>query len=509
MRSTFFGLETARRGMMTQQSALHTTGHNISNANTPGYTRQRVNFTQTEPYPPASKNRPHIPGQMGTGVDAGSIQRVRDAYIDVQYRNENNKFGYWNTKAEALQRMEEILNEPSEDGLAKTMDRFWQSLQDLADDPTDSGARSVVRQRGIAVADTFNYLHNSLTAIQGDLKNEIDVTVKALNSLARQLNHINEQIAEVEPHGYLPNDLYDERDRLLDQMSELANIKVTYSSSGGNSLDIAEGKATVAFVAQDGTEYTIVDGKNLQYKKVAVTYDEAYVSELTIGGSKVTFENMTKVPIGKLSALIEMNGFKSNGTAYGVYPEMIANLDKMAFEFANAFNEVHREGYSLLEIDRDATYNLRFFQGVDHVEGAAGLIAVESLILDDELGLDRIAAALDPVKGDGRNALELANVKNKILEGDYINGTTLQSFYEGIIGDMAVQTQEANRMTDNSNTLKTAVEQRRESVSGVSLDEEMINMVKFQQAYNASARMVTVVDEVLDRIINGMGRVGR
>ena len=203
MRTTFFGLETARRGMMTQQSALHTTGHNISNANTPGYTRQRVNFTQTEPYPPASKNRPHIPGQMGTGVDAGSIQRVRDAYIDVQYRNENNKFGYWNTKAEALQRMEEILNEPSEDGLAKTMDRFWQSLQDLAHDPTDSGARSVVRQRGIAVADTFNYLHNSLTAIQGDLKNEIDVTVKALNSLARQLNHINEQIAEVEPHGYL------------------------------------------------------------------------------------------------------------------------------------------------------------------------------------------------------------------------------------------------------------------------------------------------------------------
>ncbi|WP_406686217.1 FlgK family flagellar hook-associated protein, partial [Rossellomorea vietnamensis] len=142
MRSTFMGLETAKRGMYTQQGALYTTGHNISNANTPGYTRQRVNFTQTEPYPSPSMNRPQVPGQMGTGVEAGSIQRVRDSFLDTQYRGENNKLGYWDTKMEAMKKMEEVMNEPSDSGLSKTMDMFWQSLQDLAVNPTNSGARS-------------------------------------------------------------------------------------------------------------------------------------------------------------------------------------------------------------------------------------------------------------------------------------------------------------------------------------------------------------------------------
>lgn len=104
MRSTFHGLEVAKRGMFTQQSALYVTGHNIANANTPGYSRQRVNFVQTEPYPPASMNRPQIPGQMGTGVEAGSIERVRESFLDIQYRGENNKLGYWEARADALKK---------------------------------------------------------------------------------------------------------------------------------------------------------------------------------------------------------------------------------------------------------------------------------------------------------------------------------------------------------------------------------------------------------------------
>jgi flagellar hook-associated protein 1 FlgK len=120
MRSTFMGLETARRGMFTQQSALYTTGHNISNANTPGYSRQRINFTQTTPYPSVGMNRPQLPGQMGTGVEAGSVQRIRESFLDVQFRTENTKMGYYGAMSESLTKMEEIMNHPKADCIARS-----------------------------------------------------------------------------------------------------------------------------------------------------------------------------------------------------------------------------------------------------------------------------------------------------------------------------------------------------------------------------------------------------
>mgnify|MGYP001420723265 CR=1 FL=1 len=493
MSSTFFGLETAKRGLNTHQSALQTTGHNIANANTPGYTRQRVNFKTTEPYPAPALNRPQIPGQFGTGVRAGSVERVRDAFLDVQYRGENSKYGYWNAQAEALRRMEEIMNEPSEDGLAKTLDRFWQSLQDLAVNPNDSGARSVVRQRGIAVADTFRYLSNSLTSIQEDVQSEIEMTVEEINSIARQLDNLNKQIAAVEPHGYLPNDLYDERDRLLDQLSELANLKIDYVKSGGNALDIAEGKVSVFIVASDGIEHLLVNGADLAAGPSPVVVDSD-TNEVTIGGDPVELD----MTIGKLSGLIDM---------HKEYTDMLENLDIMAYSFVTRFNEVHRDGWNLEAINSDppAHNPVNFFEELTEISGAAKNINLDEAIIDS---LDNIAAALTPEEGDGGNALKLADVKNEVLQ-DLPGTSTLQSFYQGIIGEMAVKAQEANRMQGNSDTLRSAVEQRRQSTSGVSLDEEMINMVRFQQAYNASARMVTVVDEMLDKIINGMGIVGR
>ncbi|KHF29020.1 Flagellar hook-associated protein 1 [Anoxybacillus sp. BCO1] len=276
MLSTFHGLETVRRGMTAQQQALYVTGHNIANANTPGYSRQRVNFEQTPPYPFASKNRPVVPGQMGTGVEGGTVQRMREEFLDVQYRGENMKYGYWNTRAEALYKMEEIMNEPSDEGLAKTLDRFWQSLQDLAVNPSNSGARSVVRQRGMAVAETFHYLSSSLKSIRDDIKNELDVTVKAVNSLARQLNDLNKQISEVEVHGYLPNDLYDERNRLLDELSQYVNVKVTPVPSGGSALKIAEGRFTVELVDRTGSTVigTLVDGRLGKVNEFQVTYQD-------------------------------------------------------------------------------------------------------------------------------------------------------------------------------------------------------------------------------------------
>jgi len=525
MLSTFGGLETVRRGMTAQQQALYVTGHNIANANTPGYSRQRVNFVQTPPYPYPSQNRPVIPGQIGTGVEGGTVQRMREEFLDVQYRGENMKYGYWNTRSDALKKMEEIMNEPSDEGLAKTLDRFWQSLQDLAVNPSNSGARSVVRQRGIAVTETFHYLSSSLKSIQNDLKNEIDVTVQAINSLATQLNNLNQQIGETEVHGYLPNDLYDERNRLLDELSQYVNIKVTPVSSGGSALKIAEGRFTVELVdkTSGATIGTLVDAKNGTVQKFDVQYKDNVTKEgpvvsFSLGNQTVnSFMNLKEN--GKIGALLHAYGYSEDGgaTEIGLYPDMLNNLNAMAKAFADTFNNVHSSGWSVKEINRGS----KFAASDPDLNGALrndfftydttdpDKIA-ETLNIHDNIknSLDYIAASQTGQLGDGSNATELAEVKNTTMS---IAGstTTIQNFYESVIGQMAVNAQEAERLANNSDTLRQSVDERRQSVSSVSLDEEMTYMIKFQHAYNASARMITMIDQMLDKIINNMGVVGR
>nr|WP_304216810.1 flagellar hook-associated protein FlgK [Fredinandcohnia onubensis] len=520
MVSTFHGLETARRGMMTQQSALYTTGHNIANASTPGYTRQRVNFTQTTPYPSPGLNAPKFPGQLGTGVEAGTIQRVRESFLDVQFRGEQTKTSYWETRSNALGKMEEIMNEPSETGLANTMNQFWQSLQDLAANPEDQGARSVVRQRGEMVANTFNYLSNSLTAIKDDFGKQISVTVKTVNSLSDQISKINKQISEIEPVGYLPNDLYDERDRLIDELSKYVEIKVhPPRSSGGDSLPVAEGILDISIVGENGTETKLIDGSNFKKLSVvpALDSDGDGVNDQPTGpvtGFQLDGQAVPFVRSGEMKALVEAYGYVENGEEKGIYNKMLDDLDKMAYSFATQFNNVHKQGYTLKTSTEASAQGGDFFNpftgtGAKVHAGAASTISVSSNIDN----LSHIAVStIQGESGNGYNATNLANVKNADfgkLAGFPITAGSIQSFYESLIGSMGVDSQEAIRMADNSAVLKDSVENRRQSVSAVSLDEEMTNMIKFQHAYNGSARMITVLDEMLDRIINGLGTGGR
>ncbi|MFD2214827.1 flagellar hook-associated protein FlgK [Metabacillus endolithicus] len=532
MRSTFMGLETAKRGMFAQQSALHTTGNNIANANTEGYTRQRVNMQATEAYPSLGLNRPQIPGQLGTGVEVDSVQRVRESFLDIQYRSENNKLGYWENRAKALEKMEEIMNEPSDTGLSNTIDKFWQSLQDLSLDPTNAGARSVVRERANAVADTFNYLAKSLKSVQGDLKNELDVSVKEINSIANQLNNINKQISEIEPNGYLPNDLYDERDRLLDKLSSLANIKVTNNPSGGNALKIAEGTFTVEIVDDTGKSIgTLVDAKQQRVNALSISYNKVTENNQQVDGlvqavkiGSKTVDIMDFNSSGKISSLIDSYGYSEtlgDGTIIeqGLFPTMLNNLDTMAFNFAERINEVQHNGYNLKDYDANknpisladklAKEEVDFFT-VANQKGAASTISISAKILEstDYIAAAAIVDGVPPEIGNGQNAVNLSNAKNDTFN---IGGvmSTLQNFYENIIGGMAVNAQEAEKLTTNSSVLRDSVDQRRQSVSAVSLDEEMTNMIQFQHAYNASARMITLQDEILDKIINGMGVSGR
>jgi len=509
--STFHGLEMARQALASQQTGLYITGHNISNINTEGYSRQRVNFETLSPYPSASRNRPQIPGQLGTGVRAGTIERMRDQFLDARYRTQNSETSYWQAKSTALSRMEGLMNEISGgDGLNKIFDDFWQSLQDLSTNAENSGARSVVGEKAKTLAETFNYIANSLETIRTDLKsqigNESEGKIGDANSLLRQINALNKEIAEIEPHGMLPNDLYDRRDNLIDQLSSIVDIKVTYKKSATSSLDIADGIAEIELVDDAGMPIGVqllsADDKNLlddALGKFSVDFDGTKgVSTVNFGkpGAEASFDFM-KVS-GSLKGLIENYGYMEGGNVKGSYPDMLANLDKMAVEFAKAFNDAHGKGYDLS--GNHPAFD--FFTG-----DSAKNIGVNQSVIDNP---SLIAASEDGTTGNGKNALALGKIITDTLPGDTLGkDTSVKGFYQSLIGKLAVTTKEANSKLENTTYQQNSIQNDRLSVSAVSLDDEVTNLLKFQHAYNAAARSMTTMDEMLDKVINSMGLVGR
>lgn len=512
MRSTFMGLETNKRGLYTQQSALYTTGHNISNANTLGYSRQRVNMEATSGFPGVGLNTGTMPGFLGTGVQAGSIQRVRDSFVDHQFRQESNKFGYWESRSKSISQMEDVLTEPSDYGLQKSLSEFWKSLQDLGTDPENGGARAVAVEKGMAVAESFNYMHKSLTEIQTNLGTEIDVSSKNINSILEQIANLNRQITDVEPNGYLPNDLYDKRDALLDELATYIPIEISYEKTGGRALAIAEGAVTINLKTTSGT-VELVKGESFakfETEPNSLVGDEKGnlpiegLTIVTASGVPVTLDHDDLLNTGELKSLMNAYGV-ADGSAegQGLYPDMLAELNKLAAALANEMNKIHSEG-----TDLEGNRGGKFFDTTDGEPFTAGNLTMNK----DLLANPSLLAASDSTpgnaeEGNGKNALRLSKVQSSLLAD--LGGATVDTYFQGVIGKLGVDGEQAEKLAFNTVTLLGAVEHRRASISSVSLDEEMTDMIRFQQAYNASARMITVVDETLDKIINGMGVAGR
>ena len=513
MRSTFMGLETSKRGLYTQQSALYTTGHNIGNANTLGYSRQRVNMQATSGFPGVGMNAGTMPGFLGTGVEAGSIQRIRDSFVDHQYRNETTKLGYWESRTNAIAQMEDVIGEPSEYGLQQSMSDFWQSLQTLAANPENGGARAVVVERGVAVADSFNYIYKSVNEIKGNLGDELEFSANDINSLLTQIGELNKQIATVEPNGYLPNDLYDARDGLLDQLSSYLPIETSYDKSGGRAPAIAEGTVTIK-IKTSGEPITILQKTDVAQisidKKPGEDSIPDFMTGFTFSGGPITETEGKKLSVndmvksGELKSLVDSYGYiDKDEKEKGLYPEMMAKLDIMADKFAQEFNKVHKQG-----TDLEGEEGLDFFVKIDDEKPfSASNIAVNDEIRKNPNKLAASTSKDNAEVGNGQNAKNLGDVFFDKKIG--LDGSSVQGFYAQVIGQLGVEGQQAIKMTESSGTLLLAVSNRRDSISSVSLDEEMTDMIRFQQAYNASARMITVMDEALDKIINGMGTVGR
>ena len=523
MRSTFMGLEASKRGIFTQQSGLYTVGHNISNAKTEGYTRQRVNMEATRGFPTAGLQTPKTVGHIGTGVQAGSIQRIRDEFTDRQYRQETNRLGYWDTRAKEIEQIESIMHEPSDFGLNEAFKLFWQSMQDVADKPTDLSARTVAIERAKHLSDSFNYMDKQIRQVQSNAAKQTEVVTDEANSLLAQIANLNHQIMKVEPNGYVPNDLYDARDVLVDRLNEIIPVTTERVPSGGNANEVAEGSLTLYFKDADGKKTELVNGKDagkLSLNGAGQAIDATGLPRLF---DKLTITEPIKDPDtppksvdisqkdfepnkGELLSLINTFGYTDdNNDDKGLMPELLDKLDTMAKTFIKAFNEVLKEGYTLKAKQADGTV-------VDSKKGTENLFTGESA---SDIGINDkffkephllTASGKPDEEGDNSNALKMANMQHKGY-ADLDNGT-IESFYQGVTGRLGVDGQEAIRSAKDSAVLQLSIANRRASVSSVSLDEEMTNMITFQQAYNANARMITVVDETLDKIINGMGRVG-
>ncbi|MFJ7950800.1 flagellar hook-associated protein FlgK [Lysinibacillus sp. NPDC096418] len=524
MRSTFMGLETSKRGLFTQQTALYTTGHNISNANTLGFSRQRVNMQATQGFPYPGLNSPTYPGHLGTGVETGSIQRIRDEFVDRQFRQETNKLGYYESRTKAIYQMEDVMNEPSEYGLNQAFNDFWQSIQDVSDKPADLASRRVAISRAEHLAESFRYMNKQLTTIQGNLGNEIDVSTKQINSLLKQIAAINKQVQEVEPSGYVPNDLYDARDVLIDKLNEYIPVTVQRVPSGGLASSVAEGSLTITFNGEklvDGKDFAQLKATGVNGNPVNGDSTTNVFAQLETTGIKTLEEHdagnlLTTVLVdqagmepskGKLLSLINTFGYQNaGGQTQGYYPETLAKLDQLANEFARAFNEIHQQGWTLEEKNTDGTTKTPSQKGTNFFIEGAGAAGID-VVADFKTNANLLAVSTgQSEEGNGKHAITLANMQFNKLVG--LDNATVQSFYQAITGKLAVDGQEAANLFKTSGDLHLSIAESRASVSSVSLDEEMTNMITFQQAYNANARMITVVDETLDKIINGMGRVG-
>lgn len=468
MRSTFFGIDIARRALQTQQRALDVLGHNIANANTPGYSRQVAVQATTQPYTYPSRHMPTGAGQVGTGVQITAIKRVRDEFIDMQMRNETESAGRWQARRDALHQVELIFLEPSDLSLRSAMDQFWQSLQDLHLQPESDAARAVVRERALSLTSTFQHVHKQLTDLQWDLDRLARLEVERINSLSERLADVNSQIFRVVNSGQEPNDLLDRRDELLLELSELVDITVVITDS------------KMANVSIGGL--SIVSGP--QATMLRAEPDPANQDMVTVRWGNT---NRAVLPQnGRLAGVLEARD--------ELVADYLNSLNELAATLVNEFNAVHSAGYAL-----DGSTGVNFFVG-----NSADTIDLAQDIYDS---LSKIAAAATDAPGDGTNALRLAEVYTEPKAA--LSDVSMRDFFTSLISGIGVASQKAANMVDSQAVLVEHLHNRREAISGVSLDEEMVDMIRFQQAYAAAARVVTAMDEALETIISRMGVVGR
>jgi flagellar hook-associated protein 1 FlgK len=452
--STFNGLNTAFRGLQAQQRALDVVSHNIANANTDGYSRQEAVLTAAPSIAAPSTFGMINPGQLGQGAQVLSYQRYRDAFNDNALRQQMGQQSGAQVSQDMLQRVELTLPEPGDNGLQSIMAKFWSSFQDVASNPENIGARQALAQQSQTMCAAFNTASTDLTAQLQDADTQANAAVDQINAISTQIASLNDSISKLVGLGQSPNDLLDSRDKLLDNLAQLGNMTVSYS---GNS---------VATVTVGGL--TVVDPSGAT-PRTRADFDGQFPTAMSATS-------------GKLGALLD--------TFQNVIPGYSTQLDKLASALNNDINVQQQKGFDL----NGAPGGLFFASAT--ITSASQFTMNPAVLQDPRLIAASGSATSGP--GDSANAVAMIGLSTSSSPG---LGTTYNDYYTSLISGLGVAAQSANRASDTTTAVVNTLTDQRQSTSGVSLDEEMTNLVQYQHAFAAAGRCITTMSEMLDTII--------
>lgn len=489
-------LSVARNAMSYQQAVIQTAGHNIANAETAGFSRQRVDAKAGLPLQ-------FTYGSLGTGVQIDDVRRARDVLLDQSYRRESTGHEAASLRQELLSTVEAVLGEPSENGLAAAMDAFWSSWSDLATQPTSQAARSVVQQRARNVATQLNGMDQRLSELRTQTATRIDNALTEVNGLAAQIAELNGRIVSVEVGGQSANDLRDQRDLAIDRLSKLGDTSV---------LPQRDGSVTVLL-----GNNTVVDGIHAQKLQLATGTD---------GTLKLALASNPSEPIlsvgGAMQTLLDFQNVELSETQ--------ERIDALANTLARTVNAIHGAG-------NDGTGGAFFVDRASdtHVAGdpfavppVPGVVTARNIALASAIDRDgaRIATTSSLTTQPSGNDVAIALAGLRTATAAKLGGTTLETvdftvvdrstnppgrkttpagsmadFYRTTASSLAAQVKDAKSATEVRKTMLEQADNRRAAVSGVNVDEELTTLMRAQQAYAAAAKIVTVTDEMMQTLI--------
>jgi flagellar hook-associated protein 1 len=467
--SNFSSLNTGLSALIAHRQAAEVISHNIANVNTEGFSRRRLDL-QADGAPPVAAlwSRKLT---AGSGVRADGIFRIRDEFLEAQYRNESALSSALGSTNTVLARIETAFPEPSDSGIAEQFNRFWSAWDNIVNQPESVATRTSVVERARILGQALQQADRQLRAVHDDAVEHVRSLVDQINQYAVQIARYDAGIRAAVVSGQQPNDLLDQRDTLVEKLTALAG--------------------TTVIAAEHGTVAIYLGGRALVHDDVAEKIQVTEAADPVLG--PLGFDRVTlswavdDYPVTLAAG--ELTGFV-NG-ANELVPKYVTELDRVAAQLVTSVNAVHQTGKGL-----DGVSGRDFF---DPAGTTARTFAVSAAVATNPMAV----AAADPTKGelDTTVAEQLADLRR--------DSAGAHARYNSLVVSLGAEVQFTKQQGQMQADLVARLEDDRKAVSGVNLDEEMVNLVAAQHAYSAAARVITTVDEMLDILINRTGVVGR
>lgn len=495
MASTFFGLDIGKTGLFAAKAGLSTTANNVANENTKGYSRQVVN-QQAKTSLRVYANY----GMIGTGVDVTSIERVRDIYYDNKYRSNYARLGENSTKYSYNIQMEDSFNEMAQSGFTTLFTNMFASLQEIKGTPDDITKRSEFLNYSQSLAEYMNEIKSRLTTIQMEANQEVSNSVDKINLYTDQIASLTKQINIVEMAGGTASELRDQRDNMLDELSNIVpvNVKETSYENGKTDYMVRVGDFTLVnnYECHKLMLVTRKDNNNL-YDATGLFDIYFYYDENDGTGTKFDVQSMNLS--GSLRGIMDIRDgnnedlMSDNPVDYKGIPHYINRIQEFKEAIAKAFNDVHEKG---IDLNGNSTAGVKIFE-----MSITGELSVNKDLLKDP---SLMGATVNPLH-QGVSDSSLIDEFLDIEDANILNNAKASEYLESMVTEMGVSTQKSKLFQENYSKIVNTSDTQRMSISGVDGDEEAMNLEKYQESYDICSKVITVMAECYDKLINEMG----